>query len=157
MGLFETVVGFMGPWSWWILGIILAAVEVMAPGAFFIWFAVSALLVGTAAMVLTLSWQTELVLFVVLSIALALIGRRFYGRAANETDDLANDRLGRQIGRTAVVDTAIAGGLGHIRLDDTLWRAEGPDLPVGARVRITGCREGRFIVEPDYGTPAAKP
>lgn len=147
MGLFEMAVGFLGPWTWWILGILLAMVEIMAPGAFFIWFAIAALLVGTLAMLVTLSWQVSLVLFVVLSLILAVVGRRFYGRAAHESDDKTNDRLARQVGRVAVVDTAIVGGTGHIRLDDTVWRAEGPELPAGATVRIVGSRDGRFIVE----------
>ncbi|MFD0936463.1 NfeD family protein, partial [Methylobacterium trifolii] len=29
-------------------------------------------------------------------------------------------------------------GAGRIRFDDTLWRVSGPDLPAGARVRVTG-------------------
>ena len=82
-----------------------------------------------------------------LSLILAVVGRRFYGRAAHESDDKTNDRLARQVGRVAVVDTAIVGGTGHIRLDDTVWRAEGPELPAGATVRIVGSRDGRFIVE----------
>lgn len=149
MGILEAGIGFLGPWSWWILGIILAAIEVVAPGTFFIWFAVAAMIVGTLALVVGLSWQVELVLFVVLAIVLALVGRKFYGRAGNDADDFANERLNRQTGRIAVVDTGFAGGTGHINLDNTLWRAEGPDLPAGARVRIVGNRDGRFLVEPE--------
>jgi membrane protein implicated in regulation of membrane protease activity len=148
MGLFEGLIASLGPWSWLVLALVLAGIEVVAPGTFFIWFGAAALVVGLLALAVAMSWQVELVLFVVLSAVAVLVGRRFYGRASKEGDGFANDRLGRQVGRFAVVDRAIEGGSGHIRLDDTVWRADGPDLPVGARVRITGHRDGRFLVEP---------
>lgn len=150
MGMIAGLVEYLGPWSWLLLALLLAGIEVLVPGTFFIWFGAAALIVGLIALVVSLSWQVELVLFVLLSAASVLIGRRFYGRAAKEGDGFANDRLGRQVGRLAVVDRAIEGGSGHIRLDDTVWRADGPDLPVGARVRITGHRDGRFLVEPAH-------
>ncbi|PKR89364.1 hypothetical protein CXZ10_10080 [Pleomorphomonas diazotrophica] len=148
MGVLEGLIAYLGPWSWLVLALLLAGIEVMVPGTFFIWFGAAALVVGLLALAVALSWQVELILFVVLSAVAVLVGRRFYGRAAKESDGFANDRLGRQVGRIAVVDRAIEGGSGHIRLDDTVWRADGPDLPVGARVRITGHRDGRFLVEP---------
>ena len=148
MGLIEGLIASLGPWSWLVLALVLAGIEVVAPGTFFIWFGAAALVVGLLALAVAMSWQVELVLFVVLSAVAVLIGRRFYGRASKEGDGFANDRLGRQVGRFAVVDRAIEGGSGHIRLDDTVWRADGPDLPVGARVRITGHSDGRFLVEP---------
>lgn len=147
MGMIAGLVEYLGSWSWLLLALLLAGIEVVVPGTFFIWFGVAALIVGLIAFAVSLSWQVELVLFVLLSAASVLIGRRFYGRATKEGDGFANDRLGRQIGRLAVVDRAIEGGSGHIRLDDTVWRADGPDLPVGTRVRITGHRDGRFLVE----------
>lgn len=147
MGLIEGLIVYLGPWSWLVLALLLAGIEVVVPGTFFIWFGAAALIVGLLALAVTMSWQVELVLFVILSAGAVLVGRRFYGRASNETDGFANDRLGRQVGRVAVVERAIEGGSGHIRLDDTIWRADGPDLPVGARVRITGHRDGRFLVE----------
>lgn len=148
MGVFAALVAYLGPWSWLLLGLLLAGIEVLVPGTFFIWFGAAALIVGLLALAVTLSWQVELLLFVALSAVAVLIGRRFYGRAAKEGDEFANDRLGRQVGRLALVDRALVGGSGHIRLDDTVWRADGPDLPEGARVRIVGHRNGRFLVEP---------
>lgn len=157
MGLFSSIAAFLGPWGWWVLAIVLAGVEVMAPGTFFIWFAVAAALVGAVALAIPLAWQTELTLFVVLAVISAVIGRRVYGRLSERSDELTNDRLARLVGRVALVDTAIAGGTGHIRLDDTIWRAEGPDLPAGSRVRVTGVLDGRLVVEADEpgGRPTA--
>lgn len=56
---------------------------------------------------------------------------------------------GRQlIGRAVPLVEAIEGGLGKLRCDDTLWQAEGPDLPAGRTVRIIGTRGMRLLVEP---------
>ncbi|WP_370676723.1 NfeD family protein [Pleomorphomonas sp. PLEO] len=151
MGLLEGLIVYLGPWSWLLLALLLAGIEVVVPGTFFIWFGAAAMVVGLLALAIAMSWQVEAVLFVLLSAAAVLIGRRFYGRASKEGDGFANDRLGRQVGRLAVVDRAIEGGSGHIRLDDTIWRADGPDLASGTRVRIVGHRNGRFLVEPESG------
>ncbi len=143
------VIATLGPWGWWVLGLALALVEVMAPGAFFIFFAVAAVVVGTAALFVDISWQVQVVAFVLLAVAAALAGRRIYGRASRpDADGPLNDRLARQVGRLAVLDTALANGSGHVKLDDTLWRVEGPDLPAGTRVRIAGAVGGRLQVEP---------
>ena len=149
MGFVSTVIEILGPWSWWVLGLALAILEVLVPGSFLIWFAVAAILVGTLAMFVAISWQVELVLFVILAVVAVLVGRRFYGGVGRTPDkNQLNDRVARQIGRIATLDTAISGGSGHVRLDDSLWRVEGPELPAGARVRITGIRDGRLQVEP---------
>ena len=43
---------------------------------------------------------------------------------------------------------AIECGRGRIRVDDTLWCAEGVDTPAGANVRVTGVRGTVLLVEP---------
>lgn len=149
MGMVEQFIRLLGPWNWWVLGLVLAAVEIFAPGSLFIWFAVAAILVGTVALFLDMSWQAELVLFVGLAVAAAVVGRRLVRveRPEAKTEAHINDRLARQVGRLATLDTPITNGAGHIRLDDTIWRVEGPDLPAGAQVRICGHTEGRLRVE----------
>jgi membrane protein implicated in regulation of membrane protease activity len=52
-----------------------------------------------------------------------------------------NDPAGVLIGRLAVIEQAIAAGRGRLAIDGTTWSVEGPDLPAGTRVRITG-RQG---------------
>ena len=44
-------------WNWWLLGVVLMAVEAIAPGFFFLWMGVAALLVGLLLTVLPeLAW-----------------------------------------------------------------------------------------------------
>lgn len=51
-------------------------------------------------------------------------------------------------GRVAVLEQAIAGGRGRIRIGDSAWSVTGPDLPVGTTVRVTGCQGVVLTVEP---------
>ena len=77
-------------------------------------------------------WQAQLVFFAVLSVAAALIGRRLLARSGDTSDEpLLNQRGASLIGRTAVLEQPIAEGRGRIRLDDTTWTVNGPDLPCG--------------------------
>ncbi|WP_346433041.1 hypothetical protein [Breoghania sp.] len=62
-----TIIHVLGPWSWHVLGLLLLGLEILAPGTFFLWFGISALLVGTAALFIGMSWQVEVVAFLVLS------------------------------------------------------------------------------------------
>jgi membrane protein implicated in regulation of membrane protease activity len=142
------IVDLLGPWLWWVVGLLLAGVEILAPGSFFVWFAVAAILTGTVALFVDIGWQWQAVLFVAFAVVAVLAGRRFYGTADRDTDERLNDRVSRQIGRIATLETAIVDGSGHIRLDDSQWRVEGPELPAGRQVRIVGFRDGRLQVEP---------
>lgn len=51
------------------------------------------------------------------------------------------------VGRVLVVAEAIEGGRGKVRVGDTLWPAEGPDVPVGAEVRVTASKATVLVVE----------
>lgn len=144
----------LGPWNWWILALILMFIEILAPGSFFLWFGISAFVIGTISLALgpdsgVWTWQTQVVAFIVLSLASAIVGRRYLGRNGPEGPDPAdlNDRAAQLIGRVGVVLEPIAGGHGRIRVGDTSWRVEGPDLPSGARVRVIDQRPGVLIVE----------
>jgi membrane protein implicated in regulation of membrane protease activity len=53
------------------------------------------------------------------------------------------------IGRTVVLTEAIANGRGRARVNDTIWRVEGVDLPAGSNVVITGCDGTVLQVEPE--------
>lgn len=58
------------------------------------------------------------------------------------------NRRGAQLaGRTAFLAEAIDGGRGKVRIGDTMWPAEGPDLPAGAAVRIVAASSTVLLVE----------
>ena len=70
------------------------------------------------------------------------------GRESSDPHDFNNPAAG-MVGRFAVVEQAIVGGRGRVTMGGTTWSAQGPDLPAGTRVKITGARETVLVVEPD--------
>ena len=129
----------LGSWLWLIAGLVLLALELFAPGAFVMWFGLAALAVGLLSLAVAIPWQAASVLFVVLAIVFVLIGRRIALRRADAEDGLIlNERANGMIGRIYTLSEAISSGSGRIRVDDSSWGVEGPDLPAGASVRVVG-------------------
>jgi len=58
-----------------------------------------------------------------------------------------NQRGAQLVGRVLVVAEAIEGGRGRVRVGDTLWQAEGPDLPRGAKVKVAAAKATVLLVE----------
>ncbi|WEX77004.1 NfeD family protein [Sinorhizobium numidicum] len=142
----------LGPWSWWVLGLVLLAAEVVMPGVFLVWIALAALATGALSLILWdaafWAWQVQLVVFALFSVVAVLIGRRFISSSKASDEPLLNRRGESLVGRTAVLEQPIAEGRGRVRLDDTTWSVEGPDLPVGTRVRIVASSGRHLTVEP---------
>jgi inner membrane protein len=135
-------------WAWLIAGLVLAVAEMVIPGVFLIWFAAAALIVGLLTAALPIALPLQVVLFVVLSLASVLAGRRFLHRhPIQSADPLLNRRGAQLVGRQVVVTQAIEGGSGRVRCGDSEWLAQGPDVPVGARMTITGHDGAVLIVE----------
>lgn len=138
-----------GDWTWIILGLILLGLELLVPGIFFLWLGLAALGVGLVALVVDISWQIELVLFGVLAVLFILAGRRFFAHHGDETTDAPglNERASVHLGRQITLEEPLVGGTGRVKLGDTMWRIEGPDLPVGTRVEVKSARGATLQVE----------
>ncbi|MBL4597833.1 MAG: NfeD family protein [Rhizobiaceae bacterium] len=144
----------LGGWSWWILALLLLGMEIMAPGTFFLWFGLSAMVIGTVTLALGVDnaywiWQVQVLVFLALSLTSAMAGRKImqkYGWNDSENPNL-NDRGTQLIGRTAVLNEAISGGRGRAKIGDTIWRVAGPDLAEGSRVRVVAFNDGILSVE----------
>lgn len=143
-----------GAWNWMILGTVLLALEILTPGVYLLWLGIAAILTGLLSFMLwetgLWGWQVQIIAFLVLSIVSVLIGRRVFPTTGTADTDqpLLNQRELQLVGRTATLEEPIVEGRGRIRLGDTLWRISGPDLPVGARVRVTAAVNGELTVEP---------
>jgi membrane protein implicated in regulation of membrane protease activity len=137
-------------WHWWVAAIVLIVVEIFAPGTVALWMAVSAAAVGLLLLAVPeLTWQTQLIVFSVLSVA-TVIGWRIYQlRYPTVSDQPMLNRRGEQyVGRVFTLDEAIVNGTGKIHVDDTMWKVEGEDLPEGTQVRVTGVEGTVLTVEP---------
>lgn len=143
------MMGSLGIWGWMALGFTLIGIEVLLfPGGFPLWIGLAALAMGGITAAVTLSWEVELVLFGLLAIAASLIAWKLHYRKSRvDAATGMHDRVEQLMGRNFTLDEPISGGFGHIRVNDTIWRVAGPDLPAGARVRVTGAEGGTLRVE----------
>jgi membrane protein implicated in regulation of membrane protease activity len=138
----------LGPWNWFILAVILFALETVIPGVHFLWFGVAAVLVGLLALATDIAWQWQLIAFAVIAVATVFLVRR-YARPDATLSDLPdlNVRGAQYIGRTVTVEEPIRSGRGKVRVGDTVWQAEGPDSAAGSRVRVTSVNGTVLVVE----------
>lgn len=128
-----------GPWNWMILAAVLFVLEVTAPGIFFMWFGVAATVTGIIAFAFAISWQWQLIWFCVLSLLALLLALRYLRNFPLESErPLLNERAVQQIGQSFDLVDPIVNGRGSVRIGDSVWRVEGPELPKGTRVKVTG-------------------
>jgi membrane protein implicated in regulation of membrane protease activity len=138
-------------WHWWILAVLLAIIEVFAPGAIFIWLGASAGVVGFVVLALPdTSWKIQLLIWSGLSVASAVGWRLYLKRNPTETDRPTLNRRGEQyVGRQFTLAEPVVDGLGKIRVDDSTWKIESDgDLPAGAKVQVTAVEGTVLKVEP---------
>lgn len=148
MGLFEFLLDKVGPWGWWILGLLLLGLEIAVPGTFFLWFGVGALVVGTLALFVDFGWHAEAIIWLGVSIVALVVGRRYTHLWDSSPDPTLNDRLGRFIGRVFTLTEPISEGAGRLSIEDTIWRITGPELPAGTKIRVTATNGPVLVVEP---------
>jgi membrane protein implicated in regulation of membrane protease activity len=142
----------LGPWSWWIVGLALLAAEMIVPGFFLVWIGLAALAIGILSLLLWDAafwvWETQLILFAILAVAATFLGRRLTLRHDATDEPFLNQRGASLVGRTATLSEPIAEGRGRIRLDDTIWRVTGPNLPAGTQVKVVASNGRDLTVEP---------
>jgi len=124
----------LGTWNWLIFGVLLMALELLAPGVFLFWLGLAALLVGLLSFAIHPSWQMQILMFAIFAAAAVPLWRRLArgNQAASRSNPFLNKRADALVGRVfTIID-----GSGTVRIDDTIWRVAGPDAPAGSRVRI---------------------
>src|SRR5713101_183158 len=84
----------LGTWNWLIFGIVLMALELLAPGVFLFWLGLAALLVGLLSFAIHPSWQMQLLMFAIFAAAAVPLWRRL-GHGADRRYDLARRRSRR--------------------------------------------------------------
>jgi inner membrane protein len=145
--LFPTL-SSLGFWNWFILALLLSILETFVPGVHFLWFGLAAFVVGLLAASIDISWPWQVIAFGVVSVLTVFWVRGFYrvGAANSDQPDL-NVRANQYVGRSLIIEQAIQNGRGKVRVGDTLWTAEGPDLPAGERVTVKSARGNVLVVE----------
>lgn len=140
----------MSPWHWLTVGVVLAVIEVFAPGFFFLWLGIGAALTAAISWLApSLPWQAQVLAFAALALVSVLGWFAWRRRMAGRTPkSRLNRRAAQQLGAVGLLVEALEGGRGRVRLGDTTWPVTGPDLPAGTHVRIARVDNDRLIVEP---------
>lgn len=139
----------LGAWNWMILAAVLLALEMLAPGIFLMWFGFAAAATGLIVFRYDIVWQWQLIWFCGLSLAAVLLANRYLRQHPLESDQpLLNKRAAQLVGQSFDLAEPIENGRGSIRVGDTIWRVEGPELPKGAHIRIVGTDGSVLKVEP---------
>jgi membrane protein implicated in regulation of membrane protease activity len=127
---------------WWILALVLIAVEVVLPGYFMLWIGIAAGVTGLVVLVVPdLSLISQSLVFAVLAF-LSCAAYWYLLRPKlmrNEPGDARLNRRGEQkIGQRYVLVEPIVNGRGKAQVGDGQWLVSGPDLPVGSMVEVIG-------------------
>jgi inner membrane protein len=130
---------------WLLAGLALCAAETLAPGAFLIWIGAAALILGAVEFFAPMALTVQLLGFAALVAGLLFVGRRVYGSIDAVGPSLPMSRAHALMGREFFLDKAIARGFGSIRVDDSVWRVAGEDMPTGTRVRVVAIEDGSAI------------
>ncbi len=139
----------LGAWAWIILGVVLIGIELVAPGAFFLWLGLAAIATGLIDAVLGLSWQASALLFALLCVGAVILGRAVTRSKTQDEPqaEMLNQRGQSLVGRVFTLETPIRNGEGRIRVDDSSWRVTGADRFAGAKVRVVRIEGSTLVVD----------
>jgi serine/threonine protein kinase/membrane protein implicated in regulation of membrane protease activity len=137
-------------WYWWIAGLIFMVLEIILPGIFFLWLGVAAFVVGAILVLFSkISWQTQFLLFGLLSIAATIVWHALWHNEQSKSDQPVLNRRGHQcVGRVVTLQQPIVDGWGKVLIDGLSWKARGEDLPSGTKIRVVDVDGATLIVEP---------
>ena len=136
-------------WHWWVIGFILLVLEILTPGYFFMWMAISGFVTGALVLLIpATSMNMQILIFSVLSVV-AIIAWKFYGKKHSMGSDhpLLNKRGVQYIGRVFSLHQPIKNGQGKIKVDDSIWKVHGEDCDINSRVKVVAIRGTVFEVE----------
>ena len=136
-------------WHWLILAVVLIILEILIPGAYFLWMGISALVVGAAMFVFPqMPILSQVLTFATLSIITVMMYRSYRKKNPIVTDEPALNRRGEKyIGQSFTLKEPIVNGEGKIQVDDSTWKIKGFDIDAGETVRVVAAEGTTLIVE----------
>lgn len=141
---FELVLWPPTAWHWLTLALILLSLEMMLGTFDLLWVSIAAGLTSLFAAVAPDSmagWQGQLIFFAIAATALFITGRTVFRRMRENVEEhpTLNKRMAGTVGQRGVVAEDFTGGLGRVKLGDTVWSAQsvdGTNLASGAAVVV---------------------
>ncbi|UJF17008.1 NfeD family protein [Vibrio sp. SS-MA-C1-2] len=113
-----------------------------------LWSGCAALIVGIIMIFFPLYWQSQWILFGLLSLLTTIVWWRYQNRKdqQSEQETTLNQRTKRLIGKTTVLDKDITAGTTRITLDGSEWSARTEiDIPKGTVIEVMSL-EGIIVV-----------
>lgn len=136
---------------WWLLGLLLIASEMLTPGYFLLWIGVAAGVMGMLTWLFPgMGFIMQTVVFAILAIGICTFYWKVIRPRAEKRDDqpLLNHRGAQLIGQIFQVSDAIVNGRGKVRINDSVWLAEGADAAVGESVVVVAVNGTTLSVRP---------
>jgi membrane protein implicated in regulation of membrane protease activity len=121
--------------------------ETIVPGILMLWFGLAAVIVGVVTLLLGPTATTQILLFIGAAIATVFLLRPVFSRRQSQAPQTElNVRGSEFIGRTVNVVEPIVHGRGKVAAGDTIWLADGDDVPAGTEVEVTGVNGTALVV-----------
>lgn len=136
-------------WHWLIIAVALIILEILIPGAYFLWMGISAAVVAGAMFVFPqMPILVQILIYAVLSVITVVMYKSYRKKNPLVTDEPALNRRGEQyIGRSFTLKEPIVNGEGKIIVDDTTWKVAGMDMLAGMTVRVVAVEGSTLKVE----------
>ena len=144
-------------WAWAIGAAAIGIAELHVPGSYLIWIALGAAVTAAVVALSELSLAGQIGVFLAASAASCAVGYFVYRALAGKRgeEDSLNQRNRALIGTAGIVAADFVNGRGKVRIGDTVWLAEGPELAEGTPVVVRAVRGMRVAVEAAAGSTAA--
>jgi membrane protein implicated in regulation of membrane protease activity len=141
-------------WHWFLLGLVLTALEIVVPGFVIFWFGIAGVLTGVLA-IFVHNDVVELAIFAVLSGILVFTSQKIARRWTRKTPDrIGSERLHGAHG--TVTSRIVPPQMGMVKVLGETWRAESDTvIEAGSPVRVERADGTHLIVEPARSETAA--
>ena len=138
MSPFDAFLTSLNCWHWLGFGVLLMIVELLGCAGFLFWLGLSALALGVILGVFpTLPWAFQFVLFGLGSVLSSVLWWQHLKKQPGRTENVNLNRRSQQyVGRVFTLEQALINGRGYIKVDDSQWRIEGDEMPVGTRIKV---------------------
>lgn len=136
-------------WHWFILTFIFFGLEIIIPGTFFfLSLAVGSLLTGiVGAVFINFDWSYQTIFFAIIStISIFILRKILHYKETLPGKNILNQREVSLIGQVYPLDEPIENGRGRVKIGDTTWSVEGPNLGKGKLVKIIATKGSLLVV-----------
>ena len=131
-------------WHWLALALILFSVEMMTGTWDLLWVSIAAAFTSAFAAFAPsgiAGWEGQLVFFAIATVILFIAGRTLFRSMRENVEEhpTLNKRMAGTLGQRGVVAENFTGGLGRVKLGDTVWSAQsmdGANLASGSAVIV---------------------